>query len=120
MADSPAEEPAPVVVEADPEPAIAEPEPEPEIPEQPVPDGEVVLSLTFSGDCWTEISDATGRRLFFEMARSGDVVTLSGVAPFAVLFGNVDNVAVEVDGSAYPVSSSNPGSRMARLTIMSP
>ena len=46
-----------------------------------------------------------------------DARTTAGVAPFAVLFGNVDNVAVEVDGSAYPVSSSNPGSRMARLTI---
>ncbi len=54
------------------------------------------------------------------MGRAGDTVTLSGVAPFAVLFGNVDNVAVLVDGNAYPVSSSNPGSRMARLTIMTP
>jgi cytoskeletal protein RodZ len=119
-ADSTAAEPVPTVTAADPEPVIAEPEPEPEAAEPPVADGEVVLLLTFSGDCWTEISDATGRRLFFEMGRAGNAVTLTGVAPFAVLFGNVDNVAVQVDGNAYPVSSSNPGSRMARLTIMAP
>ena len=117
-ADSLAVEPGPTEVQAQPEPVMAEPEPE--IAEQPVADGEVALALSFSGDCWTEISDATGRRLFFEMGRAGDTVTLSGVAPFAVLFGNVDNVNVRVNGNDYPVSSSNPGSRMARLTIMTP
>lgn len=108
------------VVEQEPEPTITEPEPEPVPAEQPVADGEVALSLAFSGDCWTEISDATGRRLFFEMGRAGDSVDLAGVAPFAALFGNVDNVTVRVDGDDYPLSSTNPGSRMARLTIMTP
>ncbi|MDJ0812739.1 MAG: DUF4115 domain-containing protein [Woeseiaceae bacterium] len=117
----PAEVPAEVPAESrasGEETVVAEPASAPV--EQPVVAGEVSLSLAFSGDCWTEISDATGRRLFFEMGRAGQTVTLSGVAPFAVLFGNVDNVAVEVNGTNYPVSSSNPGSRMARLTIMSP
>lgn len=104
--------------EAQPEPVIAEPEPE--TPEPPLADNEVRLSLAFSGDCWTEISDATGRRLFFEMGRAGDTVNLAGVAPFEVLFGNVDNVAVQVDGSDFPLSSTNPGGRTARLTIMTP
>ena len=117
-ADSEFETPAPRATQPEPEPVIAEPEPE--IAEPPAADGEVVLSLAFSGDCWTEVSDATGRRLFFEMGRAGNAVTVSGIAPFAVLFGNVDNVTVQVDGNDYPVSSTNPGSRMARLTIMAP
>jgi hypothetical protein len=54
------------------------------------------------------------------MGRSGTSVEVSGVAPFAVLFGNVDNVSVMVNGNDYPVSSNNPGSRTARLTIMNP
>lgn len=83
-------------------------------------DGDVLLSLNFTGDCWTEISDATGRRLFFDMGRSGRTVELSGQAPFDVLFGNVENVSVRVDGSAYTVTPANPGSRTARLTIMAP
>jgi cytoskeleton protein RodZ len=83
-------------------------------------DGEVLLSLAFTGDCWTEISDATGRRLFFDMGRSGRTVDLSGQAPFEVLFGNIENVSVRLDGSAYTVAASNPGSRTARLTIMTP
>ncbi len=83
-------------------------------------DGAVLLSLSFTGDCWTEISDATGRRLFFEMGRSGRTVELSGQAPLDVLFGNTENVSVRVDGSAYTVTPANPGSRTARLTIIAP
>lgn len=110
-----------IVTEQVSEPVASEPEPAPQVTAAaPVADGEVSLSLSFSGDCWTEISDARGQRLFFEMGRNGSSVELSGVAPFAVLFGNVDNVDVRVNGNQYPVSSNNPGSRMARLTIMNP
>ena len=93
---------------------------EPATAEPPPADNEVRLSLAFSGDCWTEISDATGRRLFFEMGRAGDTVSLVGVAPFEVLFGNVDNVALQVNGNDFPLSSTNPGGRTARMTIVTP
>jgi len=84
------------------------------------PAGESQLTLVYSGDCWTEISDATGRRLFFDMGRSGRTVNLTGRAPFAVLLGNVDNVDVSINGSDYPVTTTNPGGRTARLTITNP
>jgi len=93
---------------------------EPVAQQSALADGAVLLSLNFTGDCWTEISDATGRRLFFDMGRSGRTVDLSGQAPFDVLFGNIENVRVRVDGSAYTVTPPNPGSRTARLTIMNP
>jgi hypothetical protein len=54
------------------------------------------------------------------MGRSGRSVELSGQAPFDVLLGNIENVSVRVDGSAYTVMPTNPGSRTARLTIMNP
>lgn len=94
----------------------SDPQPEP----VQVSDGQTRLSLNFLGDCWTEVSDATGRRLFFNMGRTGRTVELTGTAPFAVLFGNVENVSVRVDGNDYAISPSNPGSRTARLTIMQP
>lgn len=108
--------------EAAPETVRSEPAAQPgQVPAESEPtDGQTRIVLTFSGDCWTEVADATGRRLFWEMGRAGNSVELAGVAPFAVLLGNVDNVQLLVNGNAYPVSSSNPGSRMARLTIVSP
>ncbi len=105
--------------EQQPPPAVIEPERETGPDPEAVADGETRLRLQFSGDCWTEISDARGRRLFFDMGRAGRDVELSGRAPFTVLFGNAENVAVEVNGEAYPVAPSNPGSRTARLTIVS-
>ena len=105
----------PPAIEVHSEPIAVQPLPE---PVATLADGESHLLLTYTGDCWTEISDATGSRLFFDMGRNGRVVELSGQAPFAVLFGNVENVNVRVNDNDYPLSASNPGSRTARLTIL--
>lgn len=80
--------------------------------------GELFLHLSFSGDCWTEISDATGRRLFYSMGRAGRSVDLSGKAPFTALFGNAANVRASVNGNDYPISPSRSDGRTARLTIL--
>jgi len=106
-----------LVVEPEPQPVASQAQPQ--VADR-VDNGQVSLALSFTGDCWAEVSDATGQRLFFEMGRGGTSVSLTGVAPFTVLFGNVDNVLVQVDGIDYPVSSSSPGSRTARLTIINP
>lgn len=67
--------------------------------------GEMQLLLTYSGDCWTEISDATGRRLYFGMGSDGRTVELSGTAPFDVLLGNANNVSLRLNGSIYVIDS---------------
>ena len=79
-------------------------------------DGRITLLLTFSGDCWTEISDGSGRRLYFDQGRDGRTVELSGVAPVNVLFGNANNVTLRVDGSVYAIASPDRLGR-ARFTI---
>lgn len=88
--------------------------------EPPPAAGEVRLSIRFTGDCWTEISDAGGRRLFFDLGRSGRTVTLSGEAPLAVLFGNADNVELSVNGAVYPIPAESRRGQTARLTIDRP
>ena len=91
--------------------------PEAQAPATAAPDdGKVTLLLTFSGDCWTEISDGSGRRLYFGQGRDGRTVELRGAAPFNVLFGNASNVTLRVDGSAYDVGSADRLGR-ARFTI---
>lgn len=78
------------------------------------------LSITYSGDSWTEITDAGGRRLFFDLGKSGRTVNLSGEAPFNVLFGDAANVSLEVDGSSFNIPASDRRGRTARLTITGP
>ena len=80
-------------------------------------DGQMRLLVTYSGDCWTEITDAMGRRLFFGMGTDGRTVELSGDAPFNVLFGNVTNVRLQVNGSDRPVADAERKGRTAKLTI---
>lgn len=78
---------------------------------------EMQISVTYSGDCWTEITDAQGRRLFFGLGTAGRTVNLSGEPPFNVLFGNADNVSIAVNSEAYEISPSDRRGRTARMTI---
>lgn len=103
-----------------------EPQPEPEttaveaIEETASPGiipGQMRLLLTYTGDCWTEITDASGRRLLFDLGKDGRTVELSGAEPFNVLFGNPGNVEVSVNGSAYELPPVTRPDRPMRLTI---
>ena len=96
--------------------SAAPPEPAPEN----LAEGEIRLTLAFSGDCWTEISDANGRRMFFGMGRASRNVELTGPAPFTVLLGNADNVTLRVNDSPYVIPASSRSNRTARLTILQP
>lgn len=77
------------------------------------------LQINYAGECWTEISDARGERLFFDLGRAGRTVNLSGEAPFNVLFGNAANVSLRVNGVDYPLPPPD-GRGTARLTITGP
>ena len=76
--------------------------------------------MTYSGDCWTEITDADGRRLFFDLGKAGRTVNLSGEAPFNALFGNAANVSLAVNGESFEIPAANRRGRTARLTITGP
>lgn len=105
-----AEEPAaadmPVEEAADTAPATSPP------PES----GEITVSFVFSEDCWTEVSDSAGERLFFALGRAGRTVTVSGSPPLSVLLGSADGVTVTVDGEDYPIRNANRRG-LARLTL---
>ena len=93
-----------------------EPEPEPE-PQPPAEDGQMHLLVTYSGDCWTEISDASGRRLLFDLGKDGRTVELTGAEPFNALFGSPANVSLVVDGESYALPATDRPDRPMRLTI---
>lgn len=104
-----------------------EPAPEPQfglvVAEQMPPDSNVVvgssveLVLSFTGDCWAEVIDATGRRLYYDLGMEGRSVTLNGAEPLGVLLGNTSNVSVRVNGFDYSIPAANRRGNTARLTI---
>jgi cytoskeleton protein RodZ len=85
----------------------------------PLAAGQVDLAIDFTGDCWTEISDADGRQLYVSMGHGGQSIDVSGKAPLSVLFGNVDNVSLRVDGNDYTLPAANSANRMVRVAIVS-
>ncbi|STV87283.1 cytoskeleton protein rodZ [Klebsiella michiganensis] len=45
------------------------------------------LVLNFTADCWLEVSDATGKKLFSGLQRKGGNLNLSGQAPYKLKIG---------------------------------
>lgn len=82
-----------------------------------IAEGQVRVLLTYTGDCWTEVTDATGRRLFFDLGRDGRSVELSGAEPLSVLFGSPGNVEVAVNGNAFALPETARPDRPVRLSI---
>ena len=95
---------------------VVEEEAEP-APAPVVEAGQLRLLVTYTGDCWTEITDASGRRLLFDLGKDGRTVELSGAEPFNVLFGNPGNVSLRVNGETYALPPTNRPDRPMRLTI---
>ena len=82
-----------------------------------IADGQMPMLVTYTGDCWTEITDASGRRLFFDLGKDGRTVELTGAEPFNVLFGNPGNVSILVNGDDYALPATSRPDRPLRLTI---
>lgn len=65
----------------------------------------LTLTLTFSEDCWTEVT-MDGKVAAAELCRKGTVREFSGARRFTLTLGNAGGVAVAVDGRALrPVGS---------------
>jgi cytoskeleton protein RodZ len=70
------------------------------------------VRLAFSGECWAEVYDARGYRLFFGFGHAGTTQELSGVPPFRVVLANVEAVTLTVEGVAVRLPASAPGERL--------
>lgn len=61
--------------------------------------GSRTLTLTFSDDCWTEVS-VDGQVVAAELFRKGTTRRFEGGRTFVLTLGNAGGVAVDVDGAA--------------------
>lgn len=83
-------------------------------------DGLLELNVSYSGDCWTEITDAAGKRLYFGLGKDGRSIAVSGEAPMNVLFGDAQNVSILVNGAPRAISAAERRGKTARFTISQP
>ena len=92
--------------------ALAAPAPATVVPSPPVALPRRALELVFSGDCWVEVYDARGVRLFAGFGHAGTTQDLSGAPPFRFVLGNAAAVAVTIEGAAVGLPPAVPGVRV--------
>jgi cytoskeleton protein RodZ len=81
------------------------------------PRGQIAVVLTYSGDSWTEIYDATGRRLLYGLSTGAATRRVAGVAPLSVLLGDASGVTLEVGGRATSFARFTHADHIARFMI---
>ena len=69
----------------------------------------VDVVFTFSGDCWVNISDATGERIAWGVKKSGYVMSISGQAPFSITLGRPELVQINYNDVPVDMSVFNAG-----------
>ncbi|MGE8498323.1 MAG: RodZ domain-containing protein [Pseudomonas sp.] len=114
-----AESPAPAPVPAAPVAPTAEtpvaPAPTPAAPPI-VAVGEGIIRINFIADCWTQVTDATGKVLFSALKRGGDNLEVSGKAPLELRLGFARGAQVTFNGQAVDVAPFVSG-ETARLKL---
>jgi cytoskeleton protein RodZ len=60
--------------------------------------GDIEVIFVYSTDSWTEVYDATGRRLLYGLSLGHATRRLEGVPPLSVLLGDASGVTLEVGG----------------------
>jgi len=74
------------------------------------------VTFTFSGDCWVNISDATGERIAWGVKKLGYIMKISGQAPFNVTLGKPELVAINFADKNIDMAQFNAGN-IAKFTL---
>jgi cytoskeleton protein RodZ len=119
----PASEPAPAPSEPSSPASVAPVAPAPAAAEPAAPvaplalaAGQGALSVQFSADCWTQVTDADGKVLLSALKRSGERIELTGKAPIELRLGFARGAQVSYNGEAVDVSPFITG-ETARLKL---
>jgi cytoskeleton protein RodZ len=108
---------APSVDEVVDEPTVQEP-PLPPLPAEAIAATDSVqVEVSFAEDCWTEITDANGERLFYGLGSAGARSRFSATLPISVFLGNAGGVELSVDGTRYPIPAGSRQGNLARFVI---
>ncbi|MDF2178933.1 DUF4115 domain-containing protein [Aliiglaciecola sp. CAU 1673] len=77
---------------------------------------EIELIFEFAGDCWINITDATGEAIAYGVKASGRIMPVTGLPPFEVVLGAPESVQISYNGRPVDMSVFKPG-QTARFTL---
>lgn len=100
---------APVALAVPAAPAVA--------PAAPAVAARLAVAIEARENCWTEIYDAEGRKLYFDTLRSGNRAAVSGVAPLRVLLGRADRASLTIEGRQVAIPAALIRNTTAYFTV---
>ncbi|MEA1064342.1 cytoskeleton protein RodZ [Erwinia sp. HR93] len=83
---------------------------------QPLADPNALV-MNFNADCWLEVRDATGKKLFSGMQRKDGSLNLAGQPPYRLKIGAPAAVQVQFQGKPVDLSRFIRTNQVARLTL---
>ncbi|MDU1271451.1 MAG: flavodoxin-dependent (E)-4-hydroxy-3-methylbut-2-enyl-diphosphate synthase [Escherichia coli] len=75
------------------------------------------LVMNFTADCWLEVTDATGKKLFSGMQRKDGNLNLTGQAPYKLKIGAPAAVQIQYQGKPVDLSRFIRTNQVARVPI---
>ncbi len=75
------------------------------------------LVMDFNADCWLEVADATGKKIYSGTQRSGGHLNLTGQLPYKLKIGAPAAVQIQFQGKPVDLSRYVRSNQVARLTL---
>ena len=92
--------------------------PEPEMPADDLAAASSQLRMSFNDDCWVQVTDAQGNRLASALRTQGDVLELTGEAPFSVVVGAMTALeSLEFRGETVDLNNIRAVNNRAQFTL---
>ena len=79
--------------------------------------GEDKLRISFSGESWVQVDDGSASQIYRDIREAGDVLEITGTAPFNILLGDAPFTRLSFNGTEIDVSDDIRIDNSARLTV---
>jgi cytoskeleton protein RodZ len=79
--------------------------------------GEDILQITFIDESFVQVNDSSNRRILRDVQFKGDIVEITGTAPFTILLENAPFTRLTFNGNEIDVSDNIRIDNSARLTV---
>ena len=79
--------------------------------------GDDILRISFTGESWVEVNDSESQQIYRDIREGGDVLEITGSAPFNVLLGDAPFISMSLNGDEIDLSADIRIDNSARLTV---
>jgi len=79
--------------------------------------GNDMLRISFTGKSWIEVNDSESQQIYRDIRVAGDVLEITGSAPFNILLGDAHFTVMSLNGDEIDLSGDIRIDNSARLTV---